>query len=314
MRRPSGMPPRALEVRGAAKVNLGLEVGAVRDDGYHDVRGLVQTISIADVLTIQTHPDDGDVRAPVTVDAGGAMVGLEVAGRHAVGAGPGVLGDLESPDNLVLRAARRLAEIGPALPTTIRLEKGIPVAAGLGGGSADAAAALTGLSVAWGLGVTAGDLIRIGGELGADVPAITLGGLVHVSGRGERVRSAGRVEDTAFVIGTFSSGISTAVAYRTLDELRERDAVGRAPQMWANDLEPVALRLVPEIRAGLDGMHRAGVQVAFVTGSGPSVVAVCEPEAADRVARHVQPAFDDVFAALPVPWGVRLVLRGAGRR
>ena len=280
--------PRRVDVWGTAKVNIGWRVGGRRPDGYHDVNGLMHTISLTDRLEI-TVGADGEVPARVVVP-----------GHPA----------LEDGSNLVCVAAAALAHATDPPPTTIVVHKAIPVTAGLGGGSADAAAALVGLNTVWGAARTARQLLVLGAEIGSDVPGILHGGLVHVSGRGEVVRSAGAATGGWFVLGVGAEAITAADAYATLDAQPRTSA----PGAWHhNDLEAAACALAPDLPRRLGAMRRAA-GIAFVSGSGPTVVGVTADEAHARdVAARVRNTFADVLVAHPVDWGVRLVVGGEGR-
>jgi 4-diphosphocytidyl-2-C-methyl-D-erythritol kinase len=270
-------------VEAAAKVNVGLRVGPLREDGYHAVEGLVQTISLVDSLEVVPNavPD-----AP--------LVTVVVFGFP----------ELETEDNLVARAAHALAENVEAEPVRVVLRKSIPVAAGLGGGSADAAAALVALNAVWGAGLRPRRLIDVGARVGSDVPAILAGGLVHISGRGEVVRNVRSFTSGHVVLGVTHDGIEAAEAYAAFDRL---DRTGGGT--WHhNDLEEAALTLRPELRARLAAMREAA-GIAFVSGSGPTIVAPVATQAeAEVVADRVRSSFDDVLIAQPVDWGVRLTL------
>lgn len=302
MRRRLGGPPTELRVFASAKVNLGWQVGPRRADGYHDVTGLLHTISIVDRLVVRISAE-ADPVGQVVADVDGASVALTVEGPEAVDG-------LAGADNLVLRAAEVLARRTLPLPTSMHLHKDIPVAAGLGGGSADAAGALLGLAMAWGADLTAGDLVRLASDVGSDVPAILLGGLVHAAGRGERVRQVGGATGMRLVVGVPDAALSTAAVYRRLDELRPGAGAGpRAP--FANDLEPAAVDLCPAVGRGLDALRAAGADLVFVSGSGPAVVAVMsEPASADEVAAAASSAFRRVIVADPTAVGVRMALGG----
>jgi len=281
--------PLRVTAFGAAKINIGLRVGPRRDDGYHDVCGLVQTVSLVDRLDVSTGDDAGP---GIVVDVG-APLRLHVPGAP----------ELETPENLVVAAARALAEGGKARPTSIRIDKAIPVAAGLGGGSADAAAAVTALNVVWGAGAAPGDLIEIAGRIGSDVPAIVAGGLVHIAGRGERVRHSGTASEGCFVLGISSDRIRAADAYRAFDRL----PASSSALLHHNDLEAAACTIVPALRDRLAAMAKAGADPVFVSGSGPTVVGVAaDREEAERIAERAAPAFDRVEVVRPSPWGVRL--------
>ena len=273
--------PRAVAAFGAAKINIGLRVGGRREDGYHDVCGLVQTVSLVDRLDITAGGD-----APFTVRVPG----------HP---------DLESGDNLVAVAARALAECCDAEPVTIVVDKSIPVAAGLGGGSADAAAALAGLNVVWGAGLSPAKLLELGARVGSDVPAILAGGLVHIAGRGENVRSLGSASAGAFVLGIGADRVSAADAYAAFDELGAQSADG----MHHNDLQAAACALVPELGSRIEGMREAGARPVFVSGSGPTVVGVASDDVNARdVAERARDHFERVEVVRPSSWGVRVMI------
>ena len=150
-----------LHIPAYAKINLSLEVIGRRDDGYHDVVTILQTVDLADTLTLSVAGE-----LVVTCDAP----------------------ELQGQDNIVWAAATRLAERAGIPPhARIHVSKRIPVAAGLGGGSADAASALWGLNRLWGLGLAAGHLVSIAAELGSDVPFLITGGTALGTGRGDEI-------------------------------------------------------------------------------------------------------------------------------
>lgn len=277
-------PLRRVVVEGAAKINVGLRVGDRREDGYHDVEGLIQTISLTDRLEI------------VTVDEG-PIATVRAAGHP----------ELETDDNLIVKAATVLADrIGSAArPLRVLLHKSIPIAAGLGGGSADAAALLIAANALWGAGLPARELVRVAATVGSDVAPILVGGLVHVSGRGERVRSVGAFTAGFVVLGVSSRGIAAADAYAEFDREGEH---ARSLVLQHNDLEAAALRIDPGLGERLEAM-RAAAGLAFVSGSGPTVVGVvARQEEADEVSERVSGVFDAVLVARPSSWGVQLHL------
>lgn len=154
-------PPASLAIPAYAKINLSLEVIGRRDDGYHDIATILQTISLADTLTIETAD-----ALTVSCDAP----------------------DLSGERNLVWTAAVALAERAGITPgARIHIAKRIPVAAGLGGGSADAAAALRGLNRLWGLNLSPADLASVAAGLGSDVPFLLTGGIALATGRGDQL-------------------------------------------------------------------------------------------------------------------------------
>lgn len=275
---------RRVSVEAAAKINIGWTVGATRDDGFHEVSGLMQTISLLDVIEIDVE-EDGDDGVRVFV--------------------PG-FPDLENDDNIVAKAAAVMAEVTPPLPTTITVHKSIPVAAGLGGGSADAAATLMGLGIAWGARLPVIELRDIGAKIGSDVPGILVGGLVHSTGRGETVRRVGSFDGGWCVLGVSSIGISATDAYRAFDSLDPADA----PVFHHNDLERAACAIDDALGPRIEAMRRAA-GVAFVSGSGPTVVGIATTEdEANAIADAVADYFDSVEVARPIGWGVRLSVGG----
>ncbi len=273
-------PLARVQVECAAKVNIGWHVGRRRDDGYHEVFGLMHTISLVDRLEITRAEGDG--------------LRLKVPGHP----------ELENESNLVHAAVEALGDVSPP-PTSVVVHKAIPVGAGLGGGSADAAGALVGLNALWGTGVRPRRLADLAATIGSDVPGILMGGLVHASGRGERVRNVGAFDEGWLVLGVCDEQVSAKAAYERFDALAE----GAEPaELHHNDLERAACELVHGLRERLAAM-RAHSGVAFVSGSGPTVVGVCADEAHARgVAANMRDRFAAVHVARPIPWGVRLTL------
>ena len=278
-----------------AKLNPYLRVIRRRDDGFHDLESIVLPLDLADTVTVRAL--DGD------------RFELSVTGRRA---GDVPLGD----ENLVIRAARALAastRVGRG--AMIEIEKRIPVAAGLGGGSSDAAATLRALNGVWGLGLDPASLGRIGTGIGSDVPALVPGGAVMATGRGERVV---RIEAprTWWVLVTFHAGISARDAYewwdrgikrrferpRPIEEALRAVASGDPDAMAAtlhNSLEFGVVRRHPSVAAARDalsfgghpdsGLRTDGAVGALVSGSGPTVAGVCrDEEHATRLAEAVR--------------------------
>ena len=238
-----------------AKVNLTLEVLGMRPDGYHELRSVVTTIPLHDDVELLDAP-----AGEMTVEMSGD--GMEVP-------------HVPCEENLAVRAARALAAAaGVSRGVHIRIVKRIPVGAGLGGGSADAAAVLNGLNELWGMGLPKERLCEIGAEVGSDVPALVLGGMVLMAGRGERVRallqrarrplsqSVGPFDDN-FVLRVPPIYASTARVYA---EFRPEDC-GK----FRNDLQPAACRLYPAIAETIAEMEAEGLGDVQMTGSGSAV-------------------------------------------
>jgi len=273
---------RTLVLRPPAKINLTLRVGPLRGDGFHDVRTLLQSIALSDTLTVTAR------RGPFALAAGG----------------PGVPTD---ETNLVSRAAaalwRALGRDGEPRDAHVKLVKQIPLAAGLGGGSADAAAALVALNVVWEGRRSRRDLARIGGTLGADVPFFLQGGTALGAGRGDEIYPVDDAARLGVVIVKPSFGVATADAYRWLDEDRaagvaDAPAVSRDVDLgWAagpialvNDLQgPVARRHAP-VDDIVNTLAKAGALGAAMTGSGSAVFGLFPEAQAPRAARRLKRA------------------------
>lgn len=236
-----------MRVEAHAKINLTLEVLGTRPDGYHELRSIVAGIPLHDDVELLDAPA-GEVTAEMVGD------GMEVP-------------FVPNEKNLAVRAARAFAAAaGVSRGVRIRIVKRIPAGAGLGGGSADAAAVLNGLNVLWGLGLPKERLCEIGAEVGSDVPALVLGGVVLMEGRGERVREqrpATPILWSRFVLRIPPVNASTARVYA---EFRDEDR-GKC----RNDLQPAACRLYPIIAETLAEMEAEGLEDVQMSGSGSAV-------------------------------------------
>ncbi|HEU5161356.1 MAG TPA: 4-(cytidine 5'-diphospho)-2-C-methyl-D-erythritol kinase [Streptosporangiaceae bacterium] len=268
-----------MSVRVPAKVNLQLSVGPPRDDGYHDLVNVFHAVSLFDEVTATPAPG-----LSVVVEADG---GLDI---DAVPVGP---------DNLAARAATLVAariDVEPAVQITIR--KAIPVAGGMAGGSADAAAALVACNELWDAGLGEADLHALAADLGSDVPFALLGGTAVGLGRGERlspVPTGGRFD---WVFALADGGLSTAAVYAECDRLRAAGgepvpapqvsegliaalAAGNATILGrelSNDLQPAALTLRSSLDAALAAGRESGALGALVSGSGPTCAFLAESE------------------------------------
>ncbi|HET9368856.1 MAG TPA: 4-(cytidine 5'-diphospho)-2-C-methyl-D-erythritol kinase [Vicinamibacterales bacterium] len=272
---------RTLILRPSAKLNLMLRVGAAGADGYHDVRTLLQSISLHDTMTMSAR------RGPLAISA----------------RAPGMPAER---DNLIWRAAEQLwAAIGrPGEPRDahVKLDKKIPMAAGLGGGSADAAAALAALNVIWEARLPRRDLMRIAAAVGADVPFFLQGGTAIGVGRGDEIYPVDDVNRLGVVIVKPSFGVGTADAYRWCDEDRAAnvDGPGRdtaraidvgwpsGPVLLKNDLQAPVTRRHPEIDEIVWACLREGALGASMTGSGSAVFAVFAESVARKACRRLQ--------------------------
>ncbi len=274
--------PSVVRVRASAKINLHLSVGDVRPDGYHDLVTVFHAVDLADEITVQA-AERHSVR---TVPADGVPVGAK---------------------NLAGVAARLLARrSGAGGPVAIEITKQIPVAGGMAGGSADAAAALVGCAALWGLEIGRGDLAEIGADIGADVPFALTGGTAVGTGRGDRLSPVLARTPLHWVLALAHDGLSTPAVFAELDRLRAESApsrVGAVSRVLAalasgdpaqvaavlgNDLQPAAISLQPGLRRTLRAGLSAGALGGVVSGSGPTVALLCaDAESAGGVAAEL---------------------------
>jgi 4-diphosphocytidyl-2-C-methyl-D-erythritol kinase len=259
-------------VRVPAKLNLQLAVGPPRADGYHDLVTVFHAVSLFDQVTVEPAGNDG------------ATVTGEGADRVSAG-----------PDNLALRAVVALrATAGDHGPVHVSIAKKIPVAAGLAGGSADAAAALVACNELWSAGLSQQQLAGIAATVGSDVTFALLGGTAVGRGRGEQLTPALAPATQYHWVLAFADGeLSTPAVYAALDRLRQaRSAeVAAEPDLDAalmsalrsgnaarvgprlsNDLQPAAVSLFPALRKTLAAGLELGALGALVAGSGPTCV------------------------------------------
>lgn len=258
-----------MKILAPAKINLGLRIVGVRPDGYHELDSLFLPLDLTDTLEVQSAP------------AAGVEVRLQVDG-----AAP------EGDSNLAVRAARAFCEAsGLALRVEIELSKRTPVAAGLGGGSSDAAAVLRALSRQQGDSLNAAELARLALELGADVPFFLDPRPTRVRGIGERLDPAPDLPPLALVLANPGEGVPTAEAYRAYDALGlptspALPGIPRLDPLQAeilgpllhNDLEAPATRLCPAIGRIRAALERAGALAVGLSGSGATLYGVCRDQ------------------------------------
>lgn len=272
-----GHRPGTVTAAASAKINLALLVGDRRPDGYHALATLFQAVDLADTLTV-TGSADG--------------LRLAVDGPEAAGVPTG-------PDNIALAALRVLARhTGHDLTSSgvaVGLTKRIPAAAGLAGGSADAAAALVAGDALWHTRVPRAELLDLAAALGADVPFCLAGGTAVGTGRGDLLAPALTRGPFHWVLALADTRLATPAVFAELDRSRPRstpepvlapavlaavragDAAALGP-LLVNDLQPAALALAPRLRQVLDTGTDLGALGAVVCGSGPT----CAFLAADR--------------------------------
>lgn len=278
------LPARTRErvlVRASAKVNLHLAVGALRPDGFHDLTTVFHAVDLHD--DVEATPGEGTT---VTVTGEGAeSVPLD-------------------GENLAVQAARLLAEhVGRKADVALAITKGIPVAGGCAGGSADAAATLVACDALWGTGLTRTGLASLAARLGSDVPFALHGGTALGTGRGERLTPVLARFSTSWVLALADGGLSTPDVYRELDRQRGSGPVAVASEPSAvlaalragdpvalghaltNDLQAPALSLAPQLRRLLETGRELGALGCLVSGSGPTVAMLArDADAADSLA------------------------------
>jgi 4-diphosphocytidyl-2-C-methyl-D-erythritol kinase len=296
----------SVTVKVPAKINLCLGVGPVRDDGFHPLATVYQAVGLYDEVTVS--PAES-----LTV----AVTGDE---RLSIGEVP------TDGSNIAVRAAELLAaHHGLDRGAHIVVEKGIPVAGGMAGGSADAAATLVACDALWGTRTPREDLMALAARLGSDVPFALVGGTAIGSGRGEVVTPLMTRGDYWWVVLESREGLSTPAVYREFDQMHEgcrvRDPeipdaviaalrthdIERLGASLANDLQAPALRLRPELADALALGLANSAHGAILSGSGPSCLFLCEGRAhAMQVAGGVQELGPVSFALGPVP-GARVV-------
>lgn len=267
-----------ITVLAPAKINLVLAVGPRRLDGYHDLVTVFHAIDLCDELTVEATTGD---------------ISLTIDGIDA--------GQLPTDQrNLVIRAAQLLRERygSPQLGARIHVTKRIPIAGGMAGGSADAAATLVGCAQAWGLDLH-DELFELAAELGSDVPFALLGGNALGQGRGERLQALPAKTELHWALATANSGLSTPRVFQRFDELgaatelslsqsfvdalAHGDVAGIAAGM-RNDLQAPAIDLMPELAATLAAGEQFGALAGLVSGSGPTCAFLC---ATAQEAQHV---------------------------
>jgi 4-diphosphocytidyl-2-C-methyl-D-erythritol kinase len=261
-----------VHVRAPGKLNLFFEVGEVQDDGYHDVASAYQAVSLYEEVWAE-HAADFSVTISGTVDVSGVPA---------------------DDRNLALRAARLIAQkVGYDGGVHLDIVKHVPVAGGMGGGSADAAAALVACDALWGADLGAAQLHQLAARLGADVPFALMGGTAIGTGRGDELSPALAKGRFDWVVVPSTAGLSTPEVYAHLDAMRARPDIVSSPrppvvdpgvlhalragdavvlaEHTRNDLQAAALSLRPELRDVLELGDQAGALAGMVSGSGPTL-------------------------------------------
>jgi len=273
------MPVNSVTVRVPAKVNLQLSVGAKEADGYHNLVSVFQAISIFDDVTIKfAEPGSG-----LTISVSGEQT-------HGVPA---------DANNLAAKVVALISkEYDLVIDAHIEIRKSIPVAGGMAGGSADAAATIVGIDYLYSLAMTREEMVEIAAQIGSDVPFMLSGGTAIGTGRGDQLTAALSRGTYHWVLALSKAGLSTPAVYAECDRLRaeleiiepqtheklmqallaaDAPAVGAA---LVNDLQPAACSLRPALRLVLDVGQEYGAMGAIVSGSGPTVAFLVADEEA----------------------------------
>lgn len=280
----------------AAKINLYLAVGPLRPDGFHEIDTAMQTVSLADRLEFEATPDG---RIEVTCEAPGVPSGAA---------------------NLAARALALLQQrCGVKAGMRVRLSKAIPVAAGLGGGSSDAACALAAANRIWELALPPDALEALAAEIGSDVPFFVRGGTQRCRGRGEKLAALAPLPDSLWAIIKPPWGLATAEVYRqyvpgltshelstsmTLGQIAKRDPAGLARTRF-NDLESAAQRVRPEAAQVRSFMVSLGLSGVTLAGSGSAWNGFCPGlEVGERVRAEAVARGWAAFLVRPVRGGL----------
>jgi 4-diphosphocytidyl-2-C-methyl-D-erythritol kinase len=278
---------RTIRIRAHAKINLSLRVGARQADGFHPLQTVFQSLALHDTLEITPRPGPFEL----------------TCGDHSVPV---------DDRNLVTRAARALwsalGRAGEPRGVAVHLSKHIPMQAGLGGGSSDAASAISALARLWQPRGARADLAAVAAGLGSDVPYFLLGGTALGLSRGEELYPLEDLPACFVVLALPAFGVATADAYRWFDDDRARQATAPgaatgAISAWrglrlalVNDLEAPVARRHPDIGAARRVLEAAGARAASMTGSGSAVFGLYAVEAAAR--RAARAAAEEGFVAL----------------
>lgn len=311
--------PRSVTVRAPGKINVFFRVGALQRDGYHDVASLYQAVSLFEEVTAVAS-EEFSLRFTGPVDSSG----LPLDGT-----------------NLALRAAQLLAEVtGHRGAAALTVHKRVPIGGGMGGGSADAAAALVACDELWGTGLGRAQLHPLAAQLGADVPFALEGGTAVGTGRGDELSPALAQGTFHWVLALSDGALSTPVVYDTLDRhrsehrhelsppprqvsvdtavlqaVRSGDAESLADSMH-NDLQAAALRLAPQLTELLELGESRGALAGIVSGSGPTVAFLVAdaPSAAELTGVLGRSGVRSLTVTGPVPGARRIDAPRASER
>lgn len=251
------------------KINLALDVLYPRDDGYHEINTIMQQIDLKDTITLRNIEGDRAI-----IECNSEEIPLDES-------------------NLAYKAWEKIVEKANFLRGIhITIDKNIPVAAGLAGGSTNAAAVLKGLNLLWNLNLSQERLMEIGAEIGADVPFCILGGTAHARGIGEKLKKIRSFSNKLILLANIGKPVSSAYVYNKLDlenrskridvdkivEYIEEDDVKKVAENMENIMEQVVIKEYPIIAQIKEDMVRYGALGSIMSGSGPTVFGIFDDE------------------------------------
>ncbi|MGT2905802.1 4-(cytidine 5'-diphospho)-2-C-methyl-D-erythritol kinase [Streptococcus didelphis] len=271
--------------RAPAKINLGLDVMGKRTDGYHDLSMVMMSVDLCDYITAEDLDED-----IIQFESDCPKMPIQ--------------------NNDVYKVAQLIKkEFNIQRGVFLHLTKKIPVCAGMGGGSSDAAATIRALNTLWNLNLSYQDMIRIGMEIGSDVPYCIQAGCAHIRGKGEIVQPIVGHLSSWVVLAKPHFGISTRTVFPSIDcqeisrvdiesivKALEEDDYQKLLRKMGNSLEDISIAKKPFIQKIKDKMMQSGADIAMMTGSGPSVFALCKTEKqANRVVNSVKGFCKEVY-------------------
>lgn len=292
-----------ITAKGRAKVNLCLRVIGKRADGYHEILSVMQSVDLFDTVSLDPLQE-------------GEQDSFEILLSRAV-AGP-----MPNPPDLTERALEAFRRhIAPLGPLAVKVAKNIPIGAGLGGGSADAAAALVAANEIAGAPATLAELAALGAEIGSDVPFAVLGGTLLATGRGEQLQDIASPSILWWVLGVPDFHLVTKDVFEKvvppheeapssceLTEPLGRGAVAGVGALLRNDLEASAFRLRPDLHRMKEAMLAAGSAGAVMSGSGSTIAGLCiSKDHAEEVASSARLSFQRVHVVSSAPLGAEIV-------
>ncbi len=283
---------RTYQVLSPAKVNLHLEIGAKRDDGFHEAKTVMQTLTLHDMVSVSVDDGVDEFISPEGYDD--LVVSVDCSTRENI---PAL--EIAPEENIAYKAAERLAKkLGHEREhISIKIEKHIPFQAGLGGGSSNAAAVIAGLCQAWGENKTCKEAIEVARSLGADVAFFLHGPCAYLDGKGDTFQHALTPLEGEVVIVKIDEGVSTKAAYDAFDALEERQASAFSADIEEasgvelfNNLAAASEAIVPklsDVRAWLSSQPNValgenGEPKVLLCGSGSATFAVMKPGAASK--------------------------------